>query len=65
MKTSASKKQKKVYVIRKFIKATSALSAIRQDKTTPVHEVFLDEKWRDTSMPPADAIGFQVPDAGE
>ena len=35
-------KETKKYIIRKVIKATSALEAIKLDKTTPVLEVFLD-----------------------
>lgn len=46
----------KLYIIRKYIKATSAASAIRQDKKTPVHDVWVDESWKDKSL--AEAIGF-------
>lgn len=50
------KEQPKMYVIRKYIKAPSALSAIRKDKTTPVHDCWIDNDWREKEL--ADAIGF-------
>lgn len=46
----------KLYIIRKYIKATSAASAIRQDKKTPVHDVWVDEDWKTKSL--SHAIGF-------
>lgn len=50
------KEKPKLYVVRKYIRATSAGSAIRKDKTTPVHDVWVEESWKDKSL--ADAIGF-------
>lgn len=52
------KDKPKLYVIRKYIKATSAAQAIRKDKATAVHDVFCEEVWRDRNL--ADAIGFSV-----
>lgn len=52
------KEKEKMYVVKKYIKALSASSAIRLDKTTPVHDVWVDEDWKKNSL--ADAIGFTV-----
>ena len=46
----------KMYVVRKYIKAYSALEAIKKDKDYPVDDVWIDEKWQDKHL--ADAIGF-------
>ena len=51
------KERPKMYVVRKYIKATSALSAIRKDKTTAVHDCWIDNEWRGDHL--ADAIGFE------
>lgn len=50
------KEKPKLYVVRKYIKATSAAQAIRKDKATPVHDVWCDEGWKEKHL--ADAIGF-------
>ena len=52
------KEKEKMYVVKKYIKALSASSAIRLDKTTPVHDVWVDEDWKKNSL--AGAIGFTV-----
>jgi len=46
----------KLFVVRKYIKAVSALDAIKKDKSTPVHECWLEEKWSEEELP--SAIGF-------
>lgn len=50
------KEKPKMYIIRKYIKAVSAIQAIKKDKDTPVHDVWIDDKWQEKSL--ADAIGF-------
>lgn len=35
----------KQYIIRKYIMAKSAKEALRKEKSTPAHEVYLDDKW--------------------
>lgn len=52
------KEKPKLYVVRKYIKATNAAQAIRKDKQTPVHDVWVEEGYKDKNL--ADAIGFQV-----
>lgn len=46
----------KMYVVRKYIKAVSAIEAIKKDTKTPVHDVWIDEKWQEKELP--SAIGF-------
>jgi hypothetical protein len=52
------KEKQKLYVVRKYIKAGNAAQALRKDKTTPVHDVWVEDNWKDKSL--ADAIGFHV-----
>jgi hypothetical protein len=48
-------KKQKLYVIRKYIKATSAKDAIKKDKRTEVDDVWIDEKWQGEDI----IMGFQ------
>lgn len=48
--------QPKMYIVRKYIMATSASQAIRKDKTTPVHDAWVDKEWKTDHL--ASAIGF-------
>lgn len=51
----------KLFVVRKYIKATDAAQAIRKDKQTPVHDVWVDDEWaKGQRNQLADAIGFGV-----
>ena len=50
------KPKPKMFIVRKYIKANDAASAIKLDKTTPVHDVWVDDNWKDKHL--ADAIGF-------
>lgn len=54
------KKQKpKMYIIKKYIKARSAIEAIRKDKTHPVDDCWVDEDWQKGQKSElASAIGF-------
>jgi hypothetical protein len=47
----------KLFIVRKYILARSAIEAIRKDKLTPVDDVWIDEDFRKSS-PGASAIGF-------
>lgn len=51
-----------MYVVRKYVKAVSVVQAIKKEKETPVHDVFIEEKWQDREL--AGAIGFthEVPE---
>jgi len=50
------KEKPKMYIVRKYIKAVSAMEAIKKDKKTPVHECWVEEKWSEKELP--SAIGF-------
>jgi hypothetical protein len=49
-------KQKR-YIVRKYIFARSASDAIRKDKTAPVDDVWLDEKWDEQAVK---QVGFST-----
>lgn len=51
------KKKKNLYIVRKYIKANSALEAIKLDKKAPVNDVWIDDKQLETKEG-ASAIGF-------
>ena len=55
--------KEKLFVIKKYIKAYSALDAIEKDKTTPVDDVWVDEDWKKDNL--SNAIGFLVNDKVE
>ena len=56
---------KKLFVVRKYIWATNAQSAIKMEKNHPVEDVWIDEKWKENSNTPKDAIGFYAPNDNE
>lgn len=35
---------KKIYIVRKYVSAENLTDAIRQEKKSPIHEVFLEEE---------------------
>lgn len=48
-----------MYIIRKYVMADSAASAILKERKVKPHEVFVDEEWRKNSTDNlAAAIGF-------
>lgn len=53
------KKQKKLFVVRKFISAFSAKHAISLDRKTPVDDVWVDDEWKKRNINNLEpAIGF-------
>jgi hypothetical protein len=52
------KEKPKLYVVRKYIKATSVAQAIRKDKQTPIHDCCIEDSFKERSL--ADAIGFNT-----
>lgn len=59
---SMKKKSKdKLFVIRKFIKASSALDAIKKDRSHPVNDVWIEDEWKKGGYENlASAIGFEI-----
>lgn len=47
-----------MYVIRKYVRATSASAAIRKDRITAVHDVWVEDTFRNEHL--AEAIGFNA-----
>lgn len=52
-------KEKKMFVIRKYIMAESAKQAIKLDKTSEVDDVWIDTDWQKNNMFINTNIGFQ------
>jgi hypothetical protein len=53
------RRQEKLFVVRKYIKAASAADAIRKDRRHPVDEVWIDDEWKKGAAARLeDAIGF-------
>lgn len=53
--------QEKMFVVRKYIKATCAAQAIKKERKAPVDDVWVDEEWKKgQSEKLADAIGFST-----
>lgn len=46
-----------MYVVKKYIRAISALDAVRKEKDTSVDEVSLDASWKDLYL--SEAMGLQ------
>lgn len=56
-----NKEKDKMFIVKKYIKASSAAEAIRKDRTTPVSDVWIDDEWRKNNRDNlADAMGFIV-----
>ena len=54
-------KQKKRFIVRKYIMAYSAKNAIALDKRSPVDDVWMDEDWKKNNLNQStEAIGFGV-----
>lgn len=51
-----STERPKMYIVRKYIKATDVKQALRKEPTTSVHDCWVDESWKEKSL--AEAIGF-------
>ncbi len=50
------KPQPKRFIIRKYVMATSAREALKKDKTAPVDDVWIDDKWIEENK----GMGFKV-----
>lgn len=62
----ATKPKLKLFVLKKYIWATSAAHAIRKERHTVPDDVWVDEEWRKGNKDNlADAIGFALPKAPE
>jgi hypothetical protein len=49
----------KLFVVRKYIRAADAAQAIRKEKDTPVHDVWVDDEWKKgNALKLAETMGF-------
>lgn len=57
------KDKRKLYVVRKYIKANSVHEALKKEKTAKVDEVWVDEEWKKNHNDHLEsAIGFDCDD---
>lgn len=57
---SAPELRAQMYIVRKYVKALSAIDAIRKEKNVAPRDVFIDDDWRKNQTDNlADAIGFK------
>ena len=60
------KYKQKLFIVRKYIMATSAKQAIIKDKLTPVDDVWIDDEWKKNNPTEQNnlqsAIGFKLSD---
>lgn len=51
--------KKQQYIVRKYVMATSAADAIKQEPKAPVHDVWIDDDWKKAQYEDkSPAIGF-------
>jgi hypothetical protein len=53
---TGTKSSEKLYVIRKYVMARSVVEAARKERSAPVHEIFIDDKWQEKHL--AESMGF-------
>ena len=54
------KTKDKLFIVRKYVKAKSAVEAIRKEKKMPPDDVYIDEEWKAGNRQQlAEAIGFE------
>ena len=59
MKPRMMKKQKeKMFIVKKYVKAVSALEALKKERRQPADDCWIDEDWKKDNL--ANAIGFSV-----
>ena len=59
------KQPEKLFIIRKYVFASSAKQAILKDRRTPVDDVWIDEEWKKKAteqLTPAIGFGFSAQD---
>jgi hypothetical protein len=56
-----NKPKNKLFIIRKYVMARSAVEAIKLDKSTPVDDVWIDDDWKNSQRQNLEtAIGFSI-----
>jgi hypothetical protein len=55
------KKPQKLYVVKKYIMATSAAQAMKLERVKAVDSVWIDEEWsKGNAIGPTNALGYRV-----
>ena len=54
----AKKRENKLYVIRKYVLATSLKDAHKKERRVPIDEIWLDEDWKKSQGGGTNTIGF-------
>lgn len=56
------KKELTRFIVRKYVMADSAAGALKNERKTPVHDVWVDEKWVEQQIIKSDfsGVGFQT-----
>lgn len=49
----------KLFVIKKYVMATSAKDAIRKERSAQIDDVWIDENWKEKHL--NEAMGFRTP----
>jgi len=52
------KNDKKLYIVKKYVWASSAKEAIRKDRVEQVDDVWVDEEWKKNQPTLKDGVGF-------
>ena len=52
------KNTKKLFVVRKYVWAETALQALHREKKQQCDDVWIDDEWKKNQQSPKDAIGF-------
>jgi hypothetical protein len=59
-------KKQKLFIVRKYIMATSAKQALRKESKMPADEVWVDEDWKkNPTNQLSSAVGFVAPSNNE
>jgi len=53
-----NKKENKLFVVRKYIYASSASEVLKKEKTVPVDEIWVDDDWKKEHATKLAAMGF-------
>jgi len=54
-------KKPKLYVVKKYVMATSAAQAMRLERKTPVDSVWIDDEWmKGNASGLVSALGYQI-----
>lgn len=59
------KRNDKLFIVRKYVWAQSAQQAIKNERTKPVDDVWMDDDFKKNLTNPANAVGFNHETGGD